>query len=252
MISYPSNQPINPVQRYQADLLQAIHSDPGQAGLAVYQYNLYSTAQRSLSLSFPVVTKMLGEDALYILSRRLLREELPVSGDWADWGYGLVSLLRTSELHATHPYLTEMAGFEWAFHSASRQRHLKLEVDSLARLQTQDPDAIYLQLQPSLQLISSQYPLHGLWQLHRDYDESNVPAKAQLEKVMNSEESGCYVIAQGAENTSVTVTNSLEYQWLDGVRQGLSVGALLDAYPALDFAAWLSAALQKGWIVRLN
>lgn len=240
---------------YQTELLQAIFDDSvkdGAAGVSVYQHNLYMTAQRSLSVTYPVVAAMLGEQALYILGRRLLREELPVSGNWADWGYGLVSVLQTSELHAAHPYLSDMAAYEWAFHSASGARCQLLDADSLHCLQTHDPDHIYLQLQPSLRLVCSQYPLYGLWQLHRQSTAGEIPAKAQLEKIMDSEESGCYVLSQGLHSTQAKIASAQEYQWLDGVRQGLSVGALLDAYPALDFATWLSVALQQGWLVRLN
>ena len=67
-----------PPKTYQTELLQAIFDDSvkdGAAGVSVYQHNLYMTAQRSLSVTYPVVAAMLGEQALYILGRRLLREE---------------------------------------------------------------------------------------------------------------------------------------------------------------------------------
>lgn len=255
MIASSLPQQTVPPNTYQTELLQAIFGDSvqdGAAGLSVYQRNLYMTAQRSLSVTYPVVAAMLGAEALYILGRWLLREELPVSGNWADWGDGLVRVLRASELHAAHPYLSDMAAYEWAFHLASGTRCQLLDTDSLHCLQTHDPDHIYLQLQPSLRLVCSQYPLYGLWQLHRQSTVGEIPAKAQLEKIVESEESGCYVISQGMNSTQAKVVSAQEYQLLDGARQGLSVGALLDAYPALDFPAWLSVALQQGWLVRLN
>ena len=63
------------VADYQASLLTSImtfsSSAPG-SGLQVYQQNLQMTAVRSLSIAFPVLAAMIGEEAVHVLARRLL------------------------------------------------------------------------------------------------------------------------------------------------------------------------------------
>lgn len=243
------------VADYQAEILANIMSFTDSAygsGLWVYQQNLQMTAVRSLSVTFPVLATMLGEEALYVLGHRLLRHEKPCSGDWADWGKTLAALLRESELHADHPYLTDVASFEWAFHRASRSRCAVLKAETLARLTQYAPDDIRIRLQPSLTLVSSRFPVFGLWQLHRSQPPGRAPGKAELEAVMHTEESGYYVIAQRSRTTQVNVIDAEEYQWLEGVQQGMTLGALIDVYPALDFAQWLSSALSNEWVTGLN
>ena len=243
------------VADYQASLLINIMtfspSAPG-SGLQVYQHNLQMTAVRSLSVTFPVLAAMLGEDAVYVLARRLFASEKPCSGDWADWGRTLPALLRNSELHEEHPYLADMAAFEWAFHRAARSRCVALQVDTLNRLTQCEPDTIRIRLQPSLTLVSSAFPLFGLWQLHRSQPPGHAPGLAELEAVMQTEESGRYVISQSAASTQVMVINAEEYQWLEGVKQGMTLGTLLDVYPTLDFAQWLTAALTNEWVTGLS
>jgi len=243
------------VADYQASLLTSImtfsSSAPG-SGLQVYQQNLQMTAVRSLCIAFPVLAVMLGEQAVYVLARRLFAAEKPCSGDWADWGRELPALLRSSELHEEHPYLADVAAFEWAFHRAARSRCVALQADTLNRLTHYEPDTIRIRLQPSLTLVSSAFPLFGLWQLHRSQPPGRAPGLAELEAVMQTEESGCYVISQSAATTQVMVINAEEYQWLEGVKQGMTLGSLIDVYPTLDFAQWLTAALTNEWVTGLS
>ena len=75
------------VTDYQSSLLTSIMTFSPSAqgsGLQVYQHNLQMTAVRSLSIAFPVLAAMLGEEAVYVLARRLVASEKPCSGDWAD------------------------------------------------------------------------------------------------------------------------------------------------------------------------
>ena len=243
------------VTDYQASLLTSIMTFSPSAqgsGLQVYQQNLQMTAVRSLSIAFPVLAAMLGEEAVYVLARRLVASEKPCSGDWADWGRTLPALLRNSELHEEHPYLADIAAFEWAFHRAARSQCVALQADTLNRLTQCEPDTIRIRLQPSLTLVSSAFPLFGLWQLHRSQPPGRAPGLAELEAVMQTEESGCYVISQRTATTQVMVINAEEYQWLEGVKQGMTLGTLLDVYPTIDFAQWLTAALTNEWVTDLS
>ncbi|NVK54218.1 MAG: putative DNA-binding domain-containing protein [Alteromonadaceae bacterium] len=243
------------VMDYQSQFLNEIYhvdSTLGDKGLQVYQNNLHMTAMLSLTVTYPVLAQMVGEQAMFVLSHRLLRAELPESGDWADWGQQLPALIRNSELNAEHPYLVDIAQFEWVFHLASRSQFHALNSASLQRLADEALEQTFITLQPSLKYLRSSYPVHGLWRLHRSQTEQEVPSRQQLENVMNHQETGCYVIAQGAHNTNIVEVYEDEFNWLRGISDGLSVAALLDIFPAFDFAAWIASAIQRDWITHLE
>ncbi|MDC8829781.1 HvfC/BufC family peptide modification chaperone [Alteromonas gilva] len=240
---------------YQSQLLSDIYrakSAHDDKGLQIYQNNLHMTAMRSLSVTYPVLEQMVGEQAMFVLSHRLLQRELPDSGDWADWGRQLPELIHNSELYAEHPYLVDVTHFEWAFHQVSRKAFYALDSASLNRLADGALEQTFIALQPSLTCLRSSYPVHGLWLLHRSKAGQGGPSKQQLEDVMNEPETGCYVIAQGAKNTHVTQVNEEEFNWVQGISDGLSVAALLDVFPAFDFAAWIASAIRHDWITHLE
>lgn len=239
---------------YQCELLTTIfncHSDNTSPELQIYQNNLYMTAARSLSLSYPVVHKMIGEQAMRLLSRRLLSVELPSSGDWADWGLNFSALLAASELHQEHPYLAPMANLEWAFQCASRMQVEKLDAESLQRLTESDLDTVVIKLQNSLTLVSSDYPLHGLWTVHRNGDKTQLPTKADLSNALSTPEGGCYLVCQSLNGPNVVAITRDYFVWIDGIKSGKSIGKLLDEFPDFSFPNWLSESIKNNWLVSL-
>lgn len=244
--------------QYQKHLLAQIFSlehddaDVLDQGLKIYQNNLHMTAARSLSISYPVINKMVGEQAIYILAKRVLDIETPQSGDWSDWGQGLARILKQSELHEDHPYLSQMAELEWAFQIASRSPVEVLSTESLSLLTGENVEDLVFTLQSSLSLIVSDFPLGSLWRLHRNGDKYLMPDKNQLQHALNSDESGCYLIWQSASGAKLLAVNKDMFDWVHAVRSGKTLGALLDAFPEFDFSAWLSDSIVNQWLVSLN
>jgi len=237
---------------YQTHLLTDIFSEQteGQdAGLRVYQNNLRMTAARSLSISYPVIYKMIGEQAQYVLAKRLIDRERPVTGDWADWGREFSNILQQSELHEDHPYLSQMAELEWAFQVASRSVAEPLHKASLTLLEDENVEAVAIKLQRSLTLISSDFPLYGLWRLHRKGDKEQLPKEEPLHKVFNSDETGYYLVWQSGSGPRVVEITKEYFDWLNSIQRGKPIGELLDSFPDFDFSTWLSDSIVNGWLV---
>ncbi|MGQ8365115.1 putative DNA-binding domain-containing protein [Glaciecola sp. 1036] len=241
--------------QYQSGLLTQVftfNNPEKDKGLQIYQHNLHMTALRSLSISYPVLEKMIGDQALFILTRRLLDIELPKSGDWADWGANLPSLIAQSEMHEDHPYLTDIAALEWAFHQSSRAAFEDLNIGSLQALSEDDLTNRYFELQPSLRFVSSVFPIHILWQLHRNSGSLDGLTNQSLENAMNTEETGLYIVGQTDSSPQITQVSEDEYQFIQGISEGLSVAALLESFENIDFAHWLTKAMQSHWITGIK
>lgn len=246
---------VNCPQSYQTNLFSQIfsnNSDVTEPGIYIYKNNLYMTAARSLSLSYPVISKMLGEQAIYTLARRLLAIELPETGDWTDWGKGLSSILEKSELHQAHPYLTQMAELEWAFLLASRCKTDTLDTESLMLLESENVEEVSIKLQKSLMLITSDFPLLKLWRLHRHGDGTKLPNKDELQNAMDSSESGFYLICQSMDGTRVVEITKDHFYWVKNIQGGKSIGELLDKFPEFQFSKWVADSITNGWIVGLK
>lgn len=217
--------------------------------LQIYQRNLQMTAARSLTITYPVLQQMVGEQAMFILAQRLLAWAKPTTGDWAEWGGQLPSLIASSELAADHPYLAGVAQLEWAVHEAGRSRVSAFNRASLSLLTDEDPNQIVLSLQPSLVVLESAYPVQPLWQLHRQTANPDSLSTEALESIMQNRQPAHYaVVYQHRNKPNAEAIDEQAFGWLQGVQQGMSLSALLDAYPGIDFAQWLAHAIEHEWI----
>lgn len=246
------------VSGYQTQLINNIFSfenaDPKQQlALKIYQDNLLMTATRSLSLTYPVLEKMLGSEALVVLSRRLLSRELPLSGDWADWGSCLHEILRQSELQDTYPYLQDIAKLEWQLSIASRYPSMPFMAESLPMLEKSNLNQVFMQLQPSLALLQSRYPIEPMWRAHCDLAAGEVPQAAVLEAIAAEKVSKTYcLVVQTETKPAVYALTEQEYNWMNSITNGLSVAELLDRYPEFDFVQWLASSIEKNWLLRFQ
>ena len=243
---------------YQQFLLNEIFSFSKSAalpnnGLSIYQNNLLMTALRSLSINYPVIESMIGDHAMYVLTRRLLDMDKPASGDWAEWGSKLSTCLLNSELYESYPYLPDIASVEWAFHSASRNEVLAFDSNSLHKLSNSDLENIHCILSPSVSLLPSAYPQYQIWQAHRLVGAGQAPNKSVLETIMKNIDKGEPCIAYQHNGVAkVEVLTEEKFNWMQGVQKGMTVASLLDIYPTFDFALWLSEAINKAWLTKLD
>ena len=230
---------------------QAISQSDGEdlvnKGLKIYQNNLLMTAVRALSLKYPVVDKMIGREALSTLTQQLLHMELPMTGDWADWGKHLSSLIQTTELHDQHPYLTEVASFEWFLHETARGVASELNVNSLARLSEPNLKNVSIQLSKSLKVLSFQYPVDEIWMLHQ-LSENQIDTYELAVLLKEPTALHHIVIYQREAVPCVERLTEQENAWLIDVLAGLSLEELLDKYVNFDLSDWLSVAIEEQWL----
>ena len=89
------------MRNYQANLLEVIWNGKddsfSHAGLAVYRQNLLMNAERALSISYPTVVELVGEEFFSMLARTFVSQEKLVEGDWGMWGRTFPDWLRKLE-----------------------------------------------------------------------------------------------------------------------------------------------------------
>ncbi len=224
-----------------------------EKGLKIYQNNLLMTAARVLSLSYPVLEKMLGHDALVAVAREYLQGSPPQAGDWAEWGDDLARWIDASALSELHPYLSDVARLEWLVHRASRARAAEFDQSSLVRLSDESLETVRLRAAPSLGLLRSVFPVDVLWQAHQPLGDSYKLDESALAEALNQSEGDCYLLVyQKHQVARISRLSLSEYEWLRDVMDDMPLAELLDRHAEFDFINWLPKAIQEGWLEGLT
>lgn len=252
----------------QAALMSAIRG-PAQAadapGLKAYRGHIRVVSRQLLTHSHPTVAALVGPDAMGLLAWRLWQSQPPTSGDLGDWGTGLpevlTQLMAESPDWQAWPYLADVARLDWACHIGERAPDAEPDLATLTWLSGVDPLRLGLQLRPGVQVLASVWPVVDLWLAHRP----GAPDQA-LDHLSQA-------LAHPVGQTAVVWRPPLNHPggaspwlaqvqalpdgmgpWMSGLAQtpSLSLGELLAQQDeSFDLTAWLTLALQAGWVWRV-
>lgn len=223
-----------------------------EKGYEIYRKNILATATRSLSISYPVMTQMLGEIAIKILAKRLLEIAIPDAGDWTEWGSGLSALLQESELIDSLPFLPDMAKLEWCVHQVGRAKTIPVNLDSFQLIQQKDWSTIAFKLQSHLVLLSSAYPVAEIWRIHRPWDANYTPQAEELRRVIRKAESPfCFMVNQRDLRADVTSLTMKEFQLYWAVQQQTPLADLARKYTQSELAQWLEYSAANNQLIEV-
>ena len=146
-----------------------------QGLMGIYKNSAIANITQALSLTYPVIEKLVGKDFFNAACRHFIRDVWPESGNMDDYGSEFPTFLAEFE-HAKHlVYLEDVARLEWALHLSSLANNAIItDWSTLAYV----ADILQLQftLSPSIQLIRSSHPIDRIWQLnqHSDLQDNQV------------------------------------------------------------------------------
>ncbi|MEP7280538.1 MAG: DNA-binding domain-containing protein [Rubrivivax sp.] len=232
-----------------AAVLHGVSGAPAQAtrALQAYRANARSNAERALTIAFPTVAALVGDETLALLARRHWSACPPTRGDLALWGDALPEALAADPALADEPYLADVARVDWAVHVAESAADLSPALDGLARLAHDDPAGLQLVLAPGAALVASQYPVVTLWQAHRgDAADRFAPVRAAF---MAGAGETALIWRAGWRGTVDPVLPG-DRLFMAALCRGESLAAALDgAAVEFDFSGWLAHAVTAGWLV---
>ncbi len=228
-------------------------------GLAIYRNNLSATAQQALTITFPTVKAMIGDELFNYACHQLLVLSPPTKGDWGLWGEDFAKLLADLSQLVDYPFVADIAKLDWLRHHCMRDKDSILEQESVQLLATTELDDLYLELSSHHFVLESKFPLIEFWQAHQnnDADKNDKLMSEQhltmaLEKMLNTDFVQQVLIYRPNYNAHVKEISKTEQQWLKELKQGTSIGKALDklADPTFDFAHWLGEAIAQNLIRR--
>lgn len=252
---YSQKQAIETAERIQFDASIQVNI---QTGLNVYTNNFIENGIRALSITFPTVEGLIGEDSFRMLSRKLLRHEAKASFDWAEYGITLPTFIEGQEALETYPFLSEVAQLDWAIHDVQRQADKEFAPSTFASLETGDTDLLCFTAAPGLQLLTFWFPVVDLYQLiHDPYLQSEEGILARKELLKNVTESihnainiatpRSLVLWRAEYKAQFEYVSDAEADVIQKINAQASVNAVIDTIGMhnIDLVEWLSKAISN-------
>jgi len=252
---YSQKQAIETAERIQFDASIQVNI---QTGLNVYTNNFIENGIRALSITFPTVEGLIGEDSFRMLSRKLLSHEVKASFDWAEYGITLPTFIEGQEALETYPFLSEVAQLDWAIHDVQRQADKEFAPSTLASLETGDTDLLCFTAAPGLQLLTFWFPVVDLYQLiHDPYLQSEEGILARKELLKNVTESihnainiatpRSLVLWRAEYKAQFEYVTDAEADVIQKINAQASVNAVIDTIGMhnIDLVEWLSKAISN-------
>ena len=150
-----------------------------QGLMGIYQNSGIANISQALSLTYPVIEKLVGEDFFRATCRQFIAVNWPESGNMDDYGNEFPYFLAQFE-HAKHlVYLKDVARLEWDFHLSSLADDAEI-TDWSKLVQVTDILQLQFSLAPSVNLISSIFPIDKIWQFNQSSNPSGFDVKANI------------------------------------------------------------------------
>jgi len=214
---------------------------PAGARTEVYLNQYRGSLMAALSTSFPVTRLLVGDAYFAQAARAYVLREPPRNPRLYAYGDGFPAFLGDLPDLAGHPYMPDVAAFEWAMQAAYHAPDAAaLDPGSLD--DPQQMAAACLLPHPSLHLLRSRWPVTAIWQVHQPGGEPiesiDLRQGAQAVAVWRQDLVACWRVLTPAEAAL-----------LDALRQGVPLGdAARNAAAAgeLDFTASFGWMLEAG------
>jgi hypothetical protein len=215
-------------------------------GLQAYRANADASAARALASAFPTVEAMVGDEDFEHLAREFWRATPPERGDLGEWGADFAAWLSAHPQLGDWPYLGDSARLDWAMHGCERALDNRFDAESLARLGDTDPAHLVLELAPFVSLVESSWPIGMILAAHRSGDDAAFDA---VRSAIAEQRGEAVLVAREGWRADATTVDAATAAWTRQLLGGASLAdAMASCGEAFDFAAWLTQAIQSGWV----
>ena len=205
-----------------APIPAAIRSSPGSAHVSrfgVYRNNVIAGLINAVAARYPVVRKLLWEDAFNRVARLYVTAEPPHSPVLLEYGEGFPQFLRSVGEGTSVYYLADVAELEAArtraYHAADAT---PLSRDAFSALAPEHTPDLRVTLHPSMQLLKSRFPVVSIWEANQHANDNTID-------VWQPE---CALIARPRLEVEVRRLTPGAHEFLSALAEGCTVGAAIE------------------------
>ncbi len=140
--------------------------------MEIYRESAIGNITIPLQMTYPVIEDLVGREFFSMMCRKYSQQYFPKSGDMNDYGAQMPEFLEGFEPTKSLSYLPDIARLEWLFHLSSlADDKCAGDWSSFAELSEDELLKVMIDLHPSVQIMSSQYPILKIWQMSKEGGE---------------------------------------------------------------------------------
>ena len=209
--------------------------------VALYRRLIRNNYTQALKVTYPVLSRFVGERYFGLVARGYFKKYPSTSGDLFLYGCHLPAFL--SELQLS-PLLIELARLEWACHEAYQAADSQpLSHDQLHALASVDPAQVTFHLHAASRLLSFPFPVHRVWLAL----QPEAPADEVVDLPLPEQETGV-VVTRGDGKVQVMSLAWLDYRLLEAMSRGADAASVermaIESEPGFDFARFMTTILN--------
>lgn len=207
--------------------------------LCIYRNNINSTLLKSLSTTYPLIVKLLGEDFFKVAAREYIKKYPSRSSNLHDYGEYFSRFLAQFPPVKNLIYLVEVAEFEWICHSLYfAADHHGLDINRLRQVTPDQYGNLHFSLHPASHIIKFHYPILDLVEFCKYNNDTKVD--------INSGGINLQIIRRDLELLLIPLADS-DYAFLHALEEGRSLAEALKEAQFYDREFDLEAKLPY-WI----
>ncbi|MEV8466506.1 DNA-binding domain-containing protein [Fluviibacterium sp. DFM31] len=212
----------------------------------VYRNNVAVSLTEALETGFPVIRKLVGEDFFKAMAGVHLRQSPPQTPLLMSYGAAFPAFLESFPPVAHLPYLADVARLELALREAYHAADsTPMDPTCLQDLPTDVLMTTRFSMAPAMRLLSSPYPIHGIWRANTE--ATAPPPQPQAEAVLITRPGFDPIVDPLTPGAAV---------FCSILHSGAHFGAALDRAcktdPDFDLSATLGLLLTRGAIHSLT
>lgn len=197
---------------------------PAGRRFSVYRNNVAVSLTEAMHSAFPVIAKLLGKENMDGLSGLFLRAHPPQSPLMMFYGAEFPAFLEGMSQLSHLGYLADVARLELALrHAYHAADSAPIDPKDLASLSEDDLLSAGLQIAPAVQVLRSDWPIHGIWRFN-SVDGAPKP-QAQGESVL---------ITRPEFDPIPQPLSSAGAIWIEALMQGATIGEALEQAQSED------------------
>jgi len=211
-----------------------------QGLMGIYQHSAIANTINTLSLSYPVIEKLVGQDFFKAMCREYILKNWPESGNMDDYGQSFSQFLAEYEQAKQLSYLEDVARLEWLFHqSALADDSYNFDWSTLAKVAEADILKLNFLLSPSVKIIHCDVPVDKIWQMNQP--------NAQEDKALTIEvgnKTFIVLFRQGLKTEMMAIVES-EFVLLQSFEAGRRFEVAIERAKVVDANISIDSCLQK-------
>jgi hypothetical protein len=208
------------------------------ARLAIYRNNLHAGFLKTLTLEFPVIRRLVGEDYFSRLTLAFLARHPSRSGDLHHVGAPFANFLSEQFTATEFLYLADVAKLEWACQECLiAESSEPLDPQTLRDIPADAYGQLRFRLRPASRLLHSIFPVMRIW-------EVNQP-DAATDEIVDLRSGPDYVLVMRASSLELRRIPAVDFRLLSKFAEGHTLDSALEAVLAADSQFDFGAALRR-------